>query len=163
MFRFGLRLADALTTQAPQPAEEEVVIPAEAALELAGAVEGMVEGFLVVAADPARQTLDIDSALCFDDRTPLGRVHEVFGPVKKPYYAVLNAHVERLRAQGREALLTRGTPVYYVPQASCFVQPTIIYTRGSDASGEHDEEPPEDVRAPLTVACVACGGQADGD
>lgn len=129
---------------APQAVEEEVVIPAEAALELAGAVEGMVEGFLVVAADPARQTLDIDNALCFDDRTPLGRVHEVFGPVKKPYYAVLNAHVERLRAQGREALLTRGTPVYYVPQASCFVQPTIIYTRGSDASGEHDEEPPED-------------------
>jgi H/ACA ribonucleoprotein complex non-core subunit NAF1 len=150
VFRFvlRLRLADASTTQAPQPAEEEVVIPAEAALELAGAVEGMVEGFLVVAADPARQTLDMDSALCFDDRTPLGRVHEVFGPVKKPYYAVLNAHVERLRAQGREALLTRGTPVYYVPQASCFVQPTIIYTRGSDASGEHDEEPPEDVRAP---------------
>jgi H/ACA ribonucleoprotein complex non-core subunit NAF1 len=141
-----LLAAAAQTPQAAVADAEEVSIPEEGALELAGAVEGMVEGFLVVAADPHRQTLDMDNVLCFHDRTPLGKVYEVFGPVKKPYYSVVSANVERLKAQGKEALLAPGTPVYYVPQASCYVQPAIIYTKGSDASGEHDEEPPEDVR-----------------
>lgn len=71
---------------------------------------------------------------------------EVFGPVKKPYYSVTSANVERLKKEGKEGSLDKGTPVFFVPGASSFVHPTTIYTRGSDASGEHDEEPPEDVR-----------------
>lgn len=62
---------------APTQISEEdlvVVIPPESALEPAGSVEGIVEGFLVISADISRPTLDIDSILCFQDRTPLGKV-----------------------------------------------------------------------------------------
>jgi len=123
---------------------EVLEIPPDAQLEPAGSVEGVVEDFLVVAADSQHRTLDIDSILCFHDRTPLGKVFEVFGPVKKPYYSVLNASAQRVRELGKDSLLARGTPVYFVPQVSSFVLPQAIYTKGSDASNENDEEPPDD-------------------
>lgn len=59
---------------AAQVVGEVLEIPPDAQLEPAGSVEGVVEDFLVVAADSQHRTLDIDSILCFHDRTPLGKV-----------------------------------------------------------------------------------------
>lgn len=39
----------------------------------------------------------------------------------------------------------QGIPVFHVPELSSFVLPSTLYTKGSDASNENDEEPPPEV------------------
>jgi hypothetical protein len=42
-------------------------------------------------------------------------------------------------------LLLKGSQIFYVPQYSAYVLPQLLYQKGSDASGEFDEEPPPEV------------------
>jgi hypothetical protein len=51
----------------------------------------------------------------------------------------------RLRPDADLNLYKKDTPIYYVSEYSAIVEPKTLYDKGSDASGEHDEEPKPEV------------------
>ena len=64
----------------------------------------------------------------------LGRVDEVFGPVKQPLYS-LRCHDDAIREHCEV-----GKPVYAVERLSKVVVESKLYTKGYDNSGKFDEE-----------------------
>ncbi|KAL6053066.1 H/ACA ribonucleoprotein complex non-core subunit naf1 [Balamuthia mandrillaris] len=129
------------------PVERVPPVPAHAQIKPLGLISSLVEGFAVVEAAKGSPALDIDSVLCLENREPLGRVFEVFGQVESPYYSVRydgRGASGGENGEGERVSVERGTRVYYVEEQSSYVIPAAIYTKGTDASGEHDEELPED-------------------
>ncbi|CAL9751199.1 unnamed protein product [Musa acuminata subsp. burmannicoides] len=70
-----------------------------------------------------------------ETRTLLGIIDEIFGPVKKPYYAV-RYNSENDVPTG----ITDGTAVSFVIEFANYVLDKNICNKGYDASGENDEE-----------------------
>ena len=66
----------------------DAAVVAVAELSLAGTVMSVVEGTVVVAGTEGRAAFDNGSVLCLEDRTVLGRVTDVFGPIESPFYSV---------------------------------------------------------------------------
>jgi hypothetical protein len=42
--------------------------------------------------------------------------------------------------------LVKGETIFAVEKMTQYLVPELIYTKGSDASAEHDEEPPPEVK-----------------
>ena len=63
-------------------------VSASDSLQWCGCVTAVVDGALVVQCQPGGRALDIGSAICAEDRSPIGRVEEVFGPVTEPLYSI---------------------------------------------------------------------------
>ena len=84
--------ADAETRRPSQaaPALASLNVAADAVVTFVGVVEAFMEGErqLVVRGAAGAQAVVEDTALCLDDRRPLGCVAEVFGPVAEPFYLV---------------------------------------------------------------------------
>jgi len=123
----------------PKPIELDVSDSWE--VILAGAVSAVVEGVVVVQGNPGSEVLDEGTILVLEDRTKLGRVEEVFGPVTMPFYNFRYSEGDALPESVRA-----GVSIYAVSQAASFVKPEELDSKGYDASGVHDEElPPEEV------------------
>ncbi|XWS54237.1 hypothetical protein CRYUN_Cryun10bG0073100 [Craigia yunnanensis] len=70
------------------------------------------------------------------DRSPLGLVDEIFGPVKNPYYVVRYNSESEVPAEIHE-----GTLISFVPEfANHVLNDNNLHKKGYDASGENDEE-----------------------
>ena len=82
--------------------------------------------------------LDEDTMVCLSDRTVLGCVDEVFGPVSMPMYTIrFDPKVLTV-----DKLVPQTTAVYYVNECVSYLKPeNISQSKGSDASNIHDEEP----------------------
>ncbi|XVF59766.1 hypothetical protein PTKIN_Ptkin07bG0302400 [Pterospermum kingtungense] len=74
------------------------------------------------------------------DRSPLGLVDEIFGPVRNPYYVV------RYNSESEvPAGIDEGTLISFVPEfANHILNDKNLYKKGYDASGENDEELADD-------------------
>ena len=120
------------------PAAVPPVLPftvtATDSLVYCGTVTAIVDAMIIVQCQSGGRALDLGSAICMDDRTALGRVDEVFGPVSEPMYSVRPLEgVDAIKAG-----LVEGMRVYNVPSQSTYVLPDT--TPGSDASNLFDEE-----------------------
>ncbi|XVE66234.1 hypothetical protein DITRI_Ditri08aG0064100 [Diplodiscus trichospermus] len=75
------------------------------------------------------------------DRSPLGLVDEIFGPVKNPYYVV------RYNSESEvPAGIYEGSSISFVPEfANHVLNDKKLHKKGYDASGENDEELSDDV------------------
>ncbi|PPD89543.1 hypothetical protein GOBAR_DD13529 [Gossypium barbadense] len=74
------------------------------------------------------------------DRSPLGFVDEIFGPVKNPYYVVRYNSESEVPAGIHE-----GTSISFVPEfANHVLNEKNLHKKGYDASGENDEELSDD-------------------
>ncbi|KAL8145661.1 hypothetical protein AgCh_003707 [Apium graveolens] len=107
-----------------------VTLPVGVVLSIVGA-QVIVEG--VEKHDP----LNEGSILWItEQKSPLGIVDEIFGPVKNPYY-IVRYNSENEVPSG----IQQGTSVSFVQE---FVNHVLnngnLYKKGYDASGEHDEE-----------------------
>ena len=69
-------------------------------------------------------TLSEGAVLCLADRTPLGRVEDVFGPVTEPLYAL------RCPGGGAPGGAAAGAPVFSVDKFATFVQPAALKSKG---------------------------------
>jgi hypothetical protein len=69
-------------------------------------------------------TLSEGAVLCLADRTPLGRVEDVFGPVTEPLYAL------RCPGQAVPGGASAGAPVFSVDKYATFVQPAALKSKG---------------------------------
>jgi H/ACA ribonucleoprotein complex non-core subunit NAF1 len=95
---------------------------------------------VTIKSDRECKPLDEGSVLCFEDRTVLGCVDEVFGPVLMPMYLVRFESAEKIPSQTKENL-----PVYYATEHTTYIIPENIKDKGTDASNLYDEETDEQV------------------
>ncbi|XP_021901038.1 H/ACA ribonucleoprotein complex non-core subunit NAF1 isoform X2 [Carica papaya] len=76
-----------------------------------------------------------------ENRTPLGLVDEIFGPVKNPYYVVRYNSESEVPVE-----IHQGTLISFVPEfADHVLNDKNLYKKGYDASGENDEELSDEV------------------
>lgn len=128
------------------PIESLTISVPESDLIKVGKVISIVDVLVVVEADRLMPPLDIDSILFKSDGKPIGQVFDVFGLVKEPHYSIRFNSPEHIKDEG----IHKEMPVYFVPDKDgkltkfAFVS-EIQKVPGTDASWEHDNEPPEDV------------------
>ncbi|KAK1378983.1 H/ACA ribonucleoprotein complex subunit [Heracleum sosnowskyi] len=102
-----------------------------------GVVSLVVGARVIVEGVEKHDTLNEGSILWITEkRSPLGIVHEIFGPVKNPYYIV------RFNSKNDvPAGIQHGTLISYVSEFSSHVLNNgNLYKKGYDASGENDVE-----------------------
>ncbi|RLN89351.1 hypothetical protein BBJ28_00018209 [Nothophytophthora sp. Chile5] len=95
---------------------------------------------LTIKSNPNTQPLDEGSVLCLEDRTVLGCVDEVFGPVLMPMYVV---RFESAAKMPEKALANAA--VFYATEHTTYIVPEEIKDKGTDASNIFDEETDETV------------------
>lgn len=111
-----------------------------------GKVLHIVDLSVVVESLKKMPPLDIDTVLFKCDGLPLGPVFDVFGPIQEPHYTIRFDGSEQVKAKNIEL----DMPVYFVPQSDrkitkfAFIE-ELKKIKGSDASWENDQEPPESV------------------
>jgi H/ACA ribonucleoprotein complex non-core subunit NAF1 len=129
-----------LLTELP-PVPEFAVAPSDSIM-FAGSMEALVDGLIVAQAhvNEFTKALDAGSAICRDNRKPIGRIEEVFGPVNQPMYLI--RPVESFLSSLSPPFTIQPARIFYVPSQSCFIFPDR--TPGTDASNLHDEELPVD-------------------
>ncbi|KAH7384935.1 Gar1/Naf1 RNA binding region-domain-containing protein [Cadophora sp. MPI-SDFR-AT-0126] len=120
----------------PKP---DVVITTDMPITEVGNVEHIVENIVVIKAKTSgeNRALESGSVLCLEDRSVIGVVAEILGPVQKPLYSVMFTNAGEIA----EAGLSLGTKVFYSENHSTFVFTQALKAyKGSDASNLHDEE-----------------------
>lgn len=129
-----------------EPAEqlpEGFVIDSDEPIQQIGEIVGFVEKSIIIKSKTSGEFrfLREGSVLCFEDRTPLGYLFEIFGPVSKPMYRVkFNNEAQALQFKDK-----KKEPVYYVvPKSQFEYTDSIKAIRGTDASNWNDEELPEE-------------------
>ncbi|KAK6888278.1 H/ACA ribonucleoprotein complex non-core subunit NAF1 [Candida tropicalis] len=122
---------------------EDYKIPENAPIEEIGEITGMVENTLIIKAKTSGEfrVLQEKSIFCFEDRTVIGPLFEIFGRVQQPVYSVkFNSEDEFNKFKG-----CKGKSVYYVvPDSQFLYTDSIKHIKGTDASNCHDEELPEE-------------------
>ncbi|TDH73348.1 hypothetical protein CCR75_006938 [Bremia lactucae] len=82
--------------------------------------------------------LNEGSVLCLEDRTVLGCIDEVFGPVMMPMYLIRFASTFKIPKNARV-----NSTVYYATEHTTYIVPEDIKHKGTDASNIFDEEADE--------------------
>lgn len=112
-------------------------------IQFIGNVSGVVEKNVIITAAKSAEdrVLNEGTVLCFEDRTPVGLLYEVFGRLQSPVYSVkFNTQEEAEKFRGK-----KGSKVFFVvPTAEFLSTHQIRKFKGSDASNCNDEELPED-------------------
>ena len=112
-----------------------------------GRVVTIVDRLVSVLSFKNMPALDLDSVLFMKCGRPLGTVFDVFGPVSQPIYVVRFNSEQEITAYS----ISVDMPVYFVPTLGdpltkfVFVN-QLMQEKGSDASWEHNNEPPDECR-----------------
>lgn len=112
-----------------------------------GRVVTIVDRLVSIVSFKNTPALDLDTVLFMKTGRPLGTVFDVFGPVSQPIYVVRFNTQEEITDYG----VTLDMPVYFVPTVGdpvtkfVFVK-QLMQEKGSDASWEHNNEPPEECK-----------------
>ena len=121
-----------------------IKVPDELDLVHAGEISSIVGAMVIVESFPLannNQALDNGSILIFEDRSVLGEVFEIFGPIHQPFYVVRFNNVSDIDTDR----IFKGAFIY---QNSQFSKPVFTEMlrklKGSDASNIFDEEIPEE-------------------
>lgn len=123
----------------------KISVPADTLIKI-GKVLNIVDMLVVVESLKNMPPLDIDTVLFKSDGEPLGPVFDVFGPIKEPHYTIRFNGPDQVKDKSVEL----DMPVYFVPQSDrkitkfAFIE-EIKKNKGTDASWENDNEPPESV------------------
>ncbi|KAI9307634.1 Gar1/Naf1 RNA binding region-domain-containing protein [Cunninghamella echinulata] len=116
----------------------EYIITPDISIEYIGDVLNIIDKAIIIQSyiDP-KNVLNMESLLCFEDRSMLGEIFETFGPIARPFYSV------RFNSKAEMPNAPIGTKVFWVPSyaKSQTVQVEVLkLIKGSDASNEYDEE-----------------------
>ncbi|XP_030384146.1 H/ACA ribonucleoprotein complex non-core subunit NAF1 [Scaptodrosophila lebanonensis] len=119
----------------------EITVPEDECIEL-GKVHSIVDQLVLVSVLPNSMLFDLDTVLFLEKgRKVLGEVFDVLGQVTDPIYCVrFNSNKQIL-----ERDINLGDIVYCAPKSEhtqFVILSKLMQIRGSDASWEHDVEPP---------------------
>ena len=127
---------------APEPTVIPESVPIEGDIEKLGQISAMVEETIVIQAAVGPPALDEGTVICLEDKSPLGAIAEIFGPIQEPLYLIRFTSADEVAKIGEKA--PQGSTVYYAVQSSKAVNHAACHVKGSDASNIFDEEPAED-------------------
>uniref|UniRef100_A0A6P4FER7 H/ACA ribonucleoprotein complex non-core subunit NAF1 n=1 Tax=Drosophila rhopaloa TaxID=1041015 RepID=A0A6P4FER7_DRORH len=130
-----------LLDELPPIHQLEITVPEDECVEL-GKVQSIVDQLVLVSVLPNSMLFDLDTVLFLEKgRKVLGEVFDVLGQVSDPIYCV--------RFNTNQQILDRGIKigdvVYCAPKTEhtqFVILSKLMQVRGSDASWEHDVEPP---------------------
>jgi H/ACA ribonucleoprotein complex non-core subunit NAF1 len=91
----GPSASEALFGNVPIPLLDNINITSDDSITLAGTVLSIIEGTVVVRAAPGSRALNEGSILVLEDRTIIGTVEDIFGPVQAPLYALRYIKTEK--------------------------------------------------------------------
>jgi len=125
------------------PLEDLVISVPETECIPIGTVSNIIDLLVLVTAKRGTPAVDTNSVLFLDNgKKTLGQVFDVFGQVNEPIYMVRFNSPEHISENGIEI----GMEVFFAPRtphtAFVFID-ALLKMKGSDASWEHDQEPPE--------------------
>ena len=152
----GPSAAEALFGDAPLPSLG-IEISSEDSISLAGSVLSVIEGTIVVRAAPGSRALNEGSFLVLEDRTIIGAVEDIFGPVQAPLYALRynpgSASVTTTEQGGKddglpsvELKLAPDVKLFSVDKLAQFVAEEDFRVKGYDGDvAEEAEGAPGDV------------------
>jgi H/ACA ribonucleoprotein complex non-core subunit NAF1 len=121
-----------------------ISVPVESLVKM-GKVISIVDALVVIESIRLMPPLDLDTVLFKADGSPLGQVFDTFGTVTEPHYAVRFASSGHIKDKGVEL----NMEIFFSPQNDrditrfAFVD-QLKKIKGTDASGEHDNEQPSD-------------------
>ena len=95
---------------------EGVMVTTDEAIEPAGSVLSVFDGMVVVQGLESQRALDESSVLCLEDRSLIGRIEEVFGPITQPLYALRWSGTT-----GAPVSLQSGARIFSVPRLCGFI------------------------------------------
>ena len=76
-------------------------VPEKEPIYAIGIVEKIIDRLVVIHSfKDLEAALDEDSVLLLEDRSPIGKVYETFGPVPQPYYSVRFNSCDDIKAKG---------------------------------------------------------------
>ena len=125
------------------PLEDLAISVPEAECIPIGTVSNIIDLLVLVTAKRGTPAVDLNSVLFLDNgKKTLGKVFDVFGQVNEPIYMVRFNSAEHISENGIQI----GMEVFFAPRtphtAFVFID-ALMKMKGSDASWEHDQEPPE--------------------
>lgn len=119
-----------------------ITVPEDECIEF-GKIHSIVDQLVLVSPLPNSLLLDLDTVLFLEKgQKALGEIFDVLGQVADPLYCIRFNSNEHIKEKGIEV----GLVVYAAPKTEhtqFIVLSKITKNRGSDASWEHDVEPPE--------------------
>jgi len=132
--------ASELFGSGPAPQLEEFSIAPDEPLSEAGQIMSVIEGTIVVRACSGSRALDEGSILVLENRSVLGIVEDIFGPVQAPLYAL------RCTSKLSDDVKPQAK-VYSVDRLAQFVLPDQLRVKGYDdgeaVSGEESAQQDE--------------------
>lgn len=144
-----------LIEELPAPEDETIQLSFNIdQLQQIGNVSKILNNLVIVESFKNLPALDLDSVLFFRTGLSIGRIFDVIGSVTKPFYVIRFASNEKI--QDNQIFI--NMPVYFVPPNLCVSKfqdlnvtkyvlvSQLKNTKGSDASWEHNNEPPENVK-----------------
>ncbi|KAF4322182.1 hypothetical protein BBO99_00002082 [Phytophthora kernoviae] len=93
---------------------------------------------MTIKSNPNAKPLEEGSVLCLEDRTVLGCVDEIFGPVLMPMYLVRYENAAKIPQKA-----AMNAAVFYPTEHATYIVPEDIKDKGTDASNIFDEEADE--------------------
>ncbi|XP_022214798.2 H/ACA ribonucleoprotein complex non-core subunit NAF1 [Drosophila obscura] len=130
-----------LLDELPPIHQLEITVPEDECIEL-GKVHSIVDQLVLVSVLPNSMLFDLDTVLFLEKgRKVLGEVFDVLGQVSDPLYCVRFNTNQQIQERG----IKIGDVVYCAPKTEhtqFVILSKLMQVRGSDASWEHDVEPP---------------------
>uniref|UniRef100_T1JIQ5 H/ACA ribonucleoprotein complex non-core subunit NAF1 n=1 Tax=Strigamia maritima TaxID=126957 RepID=T1JIQ5_STRMM len=132
------------------PPIEHLQISAEGCkLVIIGHVHSIVDTLVAIHSCRGAATLGEDSHLFAEDGSLLGQIFDIFGNTQDPYYAIRFNNTQEIE----DKCIKIGDKVYYAPENTSLyttifaeeIRKLISSNRGSDASWEDNNEPPDHI------------------
>ncbi|BES91747.1 Gar1/Naf1 RNA Hypothetical protein region [Nesidiocoris tenuis] len=134
-------LTDPLMLDYLPPIEKLTISVPEEECVPVGKVYSIVDRLVVIESLPNTPPLMLDSVIFTKNGQPIGQIFDIFGHVKRPFYSIRFNKPEEIQSSE----VSIGVLVYCAPQTDhtkyVFTK-DFVREKGSDASWEHDEEPP---------------------
>ena len=143
----ALSAAEALFGTAPPPfgtALNTIVIAPTDPMTFAGRIMSVIEGTVVVKAAEGSRALNEGALLVLEDRSPLGWVEDIFGPVQSPLYALRYTSNSSNDALPSQSVLLKETKVYSVDKYAQYLAPDELRVKGYDDVVEAEEREGEE-------------------
>jgi H/ACA ribonucleoprotein complex non-core subunit NAF1 len=122
----------------------KITVPVDSLVKI-GKVVSIVDVLVVIESIRSMPPLDLDTVLFKPDGSALGQVFDTFGTVTEPHYTVRFASLQQICDKG----IGLNMEIFFSPQIDrgitkfAFVD-QLKKIKGTDASGEHDNEQPPD-------------------
>ncbi|XP_069832715.1 H/ACA ribonucleoprotein complex non-core subunit NAF1 [Dendropsophus ebraccatus] len=141
-----LKTKDELLVDELPPVEElSINLPDHVELKPFGTVSSVIEQLVIIESLRDILPLNEDTVVFKEDRTVVGKIFEIFGPVPHPFYVIRFNSKEQIESSG----IKIKDAMFFAPSVQDFTQyiipDALKRDKGSDASWTNDQEPPPDV------------------